>query len=81
VEWELETLSLPALGTGAGNLEPERSARLMVEVLREHMETERHPRTVTIVVAGSYEFETFSRELARPPEADGPDSSGEASAG
>jgi O-acetyl-ADP-ribose deacetylase (regulator of RNase III) len=81
VEWELETLSLPPLGTGAGNLEPERSARLMVEVLREHMETERHPRTVTIVVPGSYEFETFSRELARPPEADGPDSSGEASAG
>jgi O-acetyl-ADP-ribose deacetylase (regulator of RNase III) len=81
VEWELESLSLPPLGTGAGNLEPEASARLMVDILREHMETEVHPSAVTIVVPGPYEFETFSSALARRPTAGRPDPSGEPAAG
>jgi O-acetyl-ADP-ribose deacetylase (regulator of RNase III) len=36
----IETLALPPLGTGAGNLDTEASATVMLEVLRAHMERE-----------------------------------------
>lgn len=71
VEWEIESLSLPPLGTGAGNLEPEDSARLLVEVLREHGETEAYPREVTIVASTPYEEAAFSREIDRAGSEDG----------
>jgi O-acetyl-ADP-ribose deacetylase (regulator of RNase III) len=71
-EWEIRTLSLPPLGTGAGNLEPEDSARLVVELLREHAGLEEHPREVTIVVPGPYEEAAFGREIGRSGSARGP---------
>ena len=37
---DIETLALPPLGTGAGNLDAETSADVMFEVIRGHMETE-----------------------------------------
>jgi O-acetyl-ADP-ribose deacetylase (regulator of RNase III) len=72
VEWGIESLSLPPLGTGAGNLDPEDSARLVLEVLREHSGTEAHPREVTIVVPGAYEEAVFAREIGRSDPSDGP---------
>ena len=66
-EWELESLACGPLGTGAGHLDAETSARIMVDVLREHMRNSEYPRRVTIVVSGEYEEEAFTQELGRGP--------------
>jgi O-acetyl-ADP-ribose deacetylase (regulator of RNase III) len=64
-EWGLGTLVVLPLGIGAGNLEAEASARIMLEVLREHMAETGEPRNVIIPVATEYEEDTFLREVAR----------------
>ena len=64
-EWGIERLAVPPLGTGAGNLDAEDAASVMVPVLLEHMREAQHPARVTIVVDSEYEFEVFRNELAR----------------
>jgi O-acetyl-ADP-ribose deacetylase (regulator of RNase III) len=64
-EWGIETLAIPPLGTGAGNLDAEESASIMVPVLLEHMRGADHPAHVSIVVESDYEEDVFRRELAR----------------
>jgi O-acetyl-ADP-ribose deacetylase (regulator of RNase III) len=63
-EWGLETIAVAPFGTGAGNLDADESARVMIEVLYEHMQTARHPGSVEIVVDSDYELEVFQRQLA-----------------
>lgn len=63
--WELEELILPPLGLGAGNLTAETSARVTLEVLRDHAGESPFPSRVTIPVPGPYEEELFLRERAR----------------
>ena len=65
VEWGVESLSLPPLGTGPGNLEPEESASVMVPVLLEHMRDADFPATVSIVVESEYEYDVFQYEVRR----------------
>jgi len=60
---DVETLALPPLGTGAGNLDAETAADVMFEVLREHMEGEEYPREVTVMVATEYELQVFASHL------------------
>jgi O-acetyl-ADP-ribose deacetylase (regulator of RNase III) len=57
---DIETLALPPLGMGAGNLDAEGAADVMFEVLHGHMESEEYPREVTVVVATDYELEAFA---------------------
>lgn len=64
-QWDLESVAILPLGVGAGNLDAEGSARVMVSVLREHLSGSDRPRSVTITVAGAYEEDAFRRELAR----------------
>lgn len=71
-EWGIETLALPPLGTGPGNLEPETAARIMLAVLREHLEREEHPRDVTVTVPNDYEEEVFRGALRRAERGPGP---------
>jgi O-acetyl-ADP-ribose deacetylase (regulator of RNase III) len=66
VEWGVEDAALAPLGTGAGNLDAEDAARVMIPVLRAHLERERYPRRVEIVVDSDYEHEVFEAELNRP---------------
>lgn len=70
-EWDIESVALPPLGTGAGNLDPERSAAVMLPVLAAHLGDESHPSTVTIVVSNDYEEEIFRAELSRLTEPEG----------
>ncbi len=60
---DIETLALPPLGTGAGNLDAETAADVMFEVLRGHMENEEYPREVTVMVATQYELQAFASHL------------------
>ena len=62
-EWGLESLALPPLGTGAGNLDAQESAALMVPVLAEHLLGSENPREVTVAVGTDYEKDVFDRAV------------------
>lgn len=74
-ELGLESLALPPLGTGAGNLDPQEAASVMMPVLGDHLPTSASLRDVVILVATPYEREVFLRALdpaqgrARPSDA------------
>lgn len=63
-DFGIDTVALPPLGLGAGNLEAEESARLMVEVIREHVAEGRPPLEFEIVVESEFEESVFSALLA-----------------
>lgn len=62
-EWGLEALALPPLGTGAGNLEAEESASVMIPVIQDHMTSSDSPKETIIVVASEYEEDVFLRAV------------------
>jgi O-acetyl-ADP-ribose deacetylase (regulator of RNase III) len=63
-EWGLETIAIAPFGTGAGNLDAEEAARVMIEVLHEHMQSARYPGSAEIIVDSDYEHEVFERQLS-----------------
>jgi len=62
-EWGLDTLALPPLGTGAGNMDADEAAAVMVPLISDHLKNSEHPREVLIVVGTSYERDVFSRAV------------------
>jgi O-acetyl-ADP-ribose deacetylase len=63
-ELGLESLALPPLGTGAGNLDAQEAADVMVPVLLDDPPSTSVPlREVIILVASAYEEEVFLRAL------------------
>jgi O-acetyl-ADP-ribose deacetylase (regulator of RNase III) len=64
-EWDVGTMAVLPLGTGAGNLDAEDSARIMVQVLQEHRLASPRPRSVLVLAASDYEEETFRLEAER----------------
>jgi O-acetyl-ADP-ribose deacetylase len=65
VEWGIRRVALPPLGTGAGNLDAEESAAIMIPVLLEQMAATGIPAEVEVVVDSDYEREVFERRLHR----------------
>jgi O-acetyl-ADP-ribose deacetylase (regulator of RNase III) len=63
VEWSIDTLALPPLGTGAGNLDPEHAAALMVPILAGHMRDAAYPAHIEIRVESEYDQGAFEREI------------------
>ena len=63
VEWGIETLAVPAIGTGAGNLDPEDAAQLMVPILLDHMAEAEFPTRVLLVADSEYERDAFEQLL------------------
>lgn len=62
-EWGIETLAVPAIGTGAGNLDPEDVAQLMIPILFDHMADAQFPATVLLVADSEYERDAFEQLL------------------
>ena len=62
-EWGIETLAVPAIGTGAGNLDPEDVAQLMIPILFDHMAEAQFPTTVHLVADSDYERDAFEQML------------------
>ena len=62
-EWAIDMAATVPIGTGAGNLDAETSARLMVTTLRQEMAPDTMPRDIVIVVENEYEKEAFDRAL------------------
>ena len=64
-EWEFAHLSVPPLGTGAGNLTLEDAAEVMTTVLHAHLGTAGFPADVSFVVETPEEREVFEAALRR----------------
>jgi O-acetyl-ADP-ribose deacetylase (regulator of RNase III) len=64
-EWEFARLSVPPLGTGAGNLTLEDAADVMVTELHAHRAWAALPAEVTLVVERSEERDVFEAALRR----------------
>jgi O-acetyl-ADP-ribose deacetylase (regulator of RNase III) len=60
----LASVAFPPVGTGAGNLDAEVAARILVEVLRDHLREGADPRSFEIRVESPYEEELFLRLVA-----------------
>jgi O-acetyl-ADP-ribose deacetylase (regulator of RNase III) len=67
-DWQISKITSPPLGTGAGNLPIEESARIMVDVLSKAMATATFPHEVCIVVNGEEEKALFDSYLKRVPQ-------------
>ena len=63
-DWGMTSLALPPLGLGAGSLEPDEVAGMVVEVLLHQQSEGGPPEDVVIVVESTYEEELFRRLLA-----------------
>jgi O-acetyl-ADP-ribose deacetylase (regulator of RNase III) len=61
--FQIEELALAPFGLGAGNLDIEDSADVMVDVLREHMRRSRFPKSVVIVAETALEEQVLRMRL------------------
>lgn len=68
VDWHFARVTLPPLGTGAGNLSVEDAAQVMVEVLGRHLAAASYPMDVTIVVESEEDKRVFDGWLRRLPQ-------------
>ena len=64
-EWEFTTLTVPPIGTGAGNLSVEDAADIMVPILKIHLGNAAFPASVSIVVETPEERDAFEAALRR----------------
>jgi O-acetyl-ADP-ribose deacetylase (regulator of RNase III) len=67
-DWQLRRIAVPPMGTGAGNLELDDAARIMVEVLGPGMATATFPQEVCIVVDSDDDKAVFDAYLRRLPQ-------------
>jgi O-acetyl-ADP-ribose deacetylase (regulator of RNase III) len=64
-EWEFATLTVPPIGTGAGNLPIEDAADIMVQVLRAHLGNASFPANVSFVVETPEDQQAFEAAVRR----------------
>jgi O-acetyl-ADP-ribose deacetylase (regulator of RNase III) len=64
-EWEFASLSVPPIGTGAGNLSVEDAADIMVPILKTHLGAAAFPTSVSIVVDSAQDQDAFEAALHR----------------
>ena len=62
-EWGIDQLAVPPLGTGAGNLDAEEVAQLMIPILFGHMADAQYPSAVILVTESQYERDAFEQIL------------------
>lgn len=62
-EWAVDTVAMPPLGTGAGNLDAEEAAAAMLPVIAEHAAEHDFPKRVQVLVENEYELQVFEAAL------------------
>lgn len=62
-DWGIEHLAIASFGTGAGNLDVEDGAEVLVDAIRRHRQSAKHPTKITIVVENQFENDVFERLL------------------
>ncbi len=68
VDWHFARVTVPPLGTGAGNLSVEEAAQVMVDVLSQHTAVAGYPTDVAIVVETEEDKHVFDTLLRRLPQ-------------
>lgn len=63
VDFAMDELALPPLGTHAGNLEAEEAAHAMAAAFDEHRSRHDHPASIVVVVETEYELDVFERAM------------------
>jgi O-acetyl-ADP-ribose deacetylase len=63
--WQINSIGIPPFGLGAGNLDIEESADVMLDVLSAHLARSRYPQSVTIVAENHEEHQSLARALER----------------
>lgn len=63
-DWEMASLALPPLGLGAGTLDADGVAGMVVEALVEHQREGAAPTDLVLLVESGYEEDLFRRLLA-----------------
>ncbi|MGD2046187.1 MAG: macro domain-containing protein [Gemmatimonadota bacterium] len=63
-DWGLESLAVPALGLGAGSLDAETAARVLVDILFNHLDEGAPPLELTIAVSSEFEVQLFEQLIA-----------------
>ena len=64
-DWGIARLAFAPFGLGPGNLDPDESAEIMIDVMRRHLGDARLPSEITIVVETDDEHRAFEQQLAR----------------
>jgi O-acetyl-ADP-ribose deacetylase (regulator of RNase III) len=65
IAFQIREVAIAPFGLGAGNLDIDDSAEVMVDVLREHMGNAAYPASVVIIAENDLEAEAF-RMAVRP---------------
>lgn len=60
---EIDSVAMPLLGTGAGNLDAEDAVRILLEVVREHETEQRFPSRIIVVAESAYEVEVAEQAI------------------
>ena len=64
-EWGASSLAIAPLGTGAGNLDAETAADIMIEVLADYAKTVEGPERVVVMVEDAYQEAAFAGAVSR----------------
>ena len=62
-DFRIDSLALPPLGFGVGNIDAESTAQMLVDVLAAHAQGGEPPTALEIVVETEYEEEIFRRAI------------------
>ncbi len=65
VDFQIGELAVAPFGIGAGNLDVEDSAEVMLEVMRRHLDRNPHPRSIVVVVENDMERSVWTAALSR----------------
>jgi O-acetyl-ADP-ribose deacetylase (regulator of RNase III) len=65
VDWQLDSIGVAPFGLGAGNLDIEESAEIMVEVIARHLTRARFPARICFVAESSEEERALTTALHR----------------
>ena len=63
--WQIKQIAIPPFGLGAGNLEIDESARVMLGVIAHHLGGARFPQEITLVAENADEERALSAALTR----------------
>lgn len=65
VDWGMQRIAFAPFGLGAGNLDVDDSADVMVDAIQQHLARARGPASVTVIVETDDEARAFSTRLTR----------------
>lgn len=65
-DFRIDELAVAPFGIGAGNLDVEESAEVMIDVMRQHQGRSAHPRSIVVIVETEMERTVWAAALERP---------------